>query len=1205
MTEGGGSSTARQRQLWRLGVALAEAQLEDRDAALENAMKQLGKVLNIPVAGVWETDVTTRQTSPVLVWSKPGTPASVHDPRARTTSDAVIAEMFENEGVAVVTMDELSDERDMPSEWENGRTVLSIIDFFGGKALTLAVATPESTVSDEDLQFIRIFATALRSFLSRLRVERDLQTRLDLGQLVVDAVARLGTASAETAPAIVESVLVDVGAQFDCDTVRVYQVKSDRMTVRHHAGDLLDPVWNVLPRTLHSPVRTDGEPTLTRLSRLAHAFFDTTDGIELHDDPAVAAFAAEAGTSWREIIVCIGNERTWTTAEREAVAAVVYAIVQLDARLDAERWSAYRHAVQAEFSRIASRFLQASEHDVDEFIEEALQRVARQLEAPVAMICDFDEADIETGDELGTVTSLWSEEGVPFPIGEPVRFPQRWTPAHSGAPKTAVFPITESLNPTFQALMGSDDQRRFSVVSVPVVGTEGDRAALGLALPGNNEARFPMLIELLATFADLISQLRVRLGLEAEKRRRQASERFLHDVAVTLAEAAEDDFDDAVASVLVSVGDSLELDSLQVLRCDPDDQQYVARYRWGAATTAPDEVAFGAIDIADDARCAGDKVIRHHRTDDEVTSTVALYRDHEAHPSIMLAERRASSSLSAGACRILDEVNQLLGQVELRIDDERYTKTAFGDAPIGIVMTDARWRVVTCNPAFATFLGFDDPADMIGLGPNDLLDSDERHPDGGTQDIPMRRRDGQRVWATAHSTRIQAASSGDPMWLIHIEDITERRRAEQLLRFQATHDELTGLANRRRLLAVCEERLDGPESTAIILLDIDRFKLINDSLGHDRGDELLIVVADRLRLSIRPGDTVARLGGDEFAIVLAGPTDVYEAGRVADRLLRLLGEPVQLGTQTIFPSASLGIAVADDTTTVSDLMRRADTAMYRAKARGRGRHEAFDEDLRGEVQTRMETEAGLRQALRNDELVVHYQPEIDLHTGKVLGAEALVRWEHPEQGLLYPGAFIEVAEETGLIVDLGIQVLFAACHSAASWPDRNLMVRVNFAAAQLQRDETVGLVAKALHESGLEPHRLCVEITESAMMADVEQAERVLADLKALGVYLAVDDFGTGFSSLAYLKRFPVDALKIDREFVMVLGPDNKDTAFVQSIISLADALGLSVVAEGIETIEQADMLLSLGCRRAQGFYFAKPAPVDQLLELVSGQVTS
>jgi diguanylate cyclase (GGDEF)-like protein/PAS domain S-box-containing protein len=1203
MFEGGDSSLARQRELWRLGAALADARLADRNLAIDNALERLATVLDVPAVGIWETQLGNRLTRMIHIWAEPDVADTLRDPSARMTNETVVSQMFENEGVATIPVRDLAQGREIQAGWDDGIGVLAIVDWIDGVALTVGVLTPQPSIGDDDVHFIRTFATTLRAFLARLRVEADLQARLDLGALVSDAVARLGAGTAETAGTIVAEVLTDLAAHLDQRTIRTYRVRPDRLKVHHDAGDSMDAVWDEVPRVPSRAVASGPTPTVSRLSALGDIFFDSTEGIDFEDDPTVTMFAADAGGSWREIVACIGPERQWTPMEHDAVAAITHAIVQLDARLEAERWSSYRHSVQAEISRLASRFLRATEHDVDEVVADALERVARQLRAPIAMMVGWpDESAVDR--DAPVVTTVWSERETPFTVGEPVRFPGRWRPAHAGDATTGVFALGDHLDPAFRALMDADRQDRFSLVSVPVRGETGGPAALGLALPGSTRARFPMLTELLATFADLISQLRARLDLEAEKRRRQDIERFLHDVAVTLAEASDEDFDDAVGAVLAAAGRFLELDTLRVLRPDANIEAYTVRHQWGFVDDERRVVPYGVEEIVDRARTSGEAIVRHERLDaDTTTSVVALHRGDEATSSIMVAHK-IGAQLSSACCQVLDEVNRLLGQVELRIDAERYSQTAFGDSPIGIVMTDDRWRIVTCNRAFASFLGYDTPGDLVGLGPNDLLDTDARAPQGGTHDIPLRRKDGQRVWATSHSTGIQTAVSDTPMWLVHIEDITERRRAEQLLRFQATHDELTGLANRRRLHDVCEQLLDGGDSTAVILLDLDRFKLINDSLGHDRGDELLVVIADRLRLAIRPGDTVARLGGDEFAVVLAGPTDVYEAGRIADRLLRLLGEPVQLGSQTVYPSASLGVAVADGAATVSDLMRRADIAMYRAKAGGRGRHEAFDEDLRSEVQVRMETEAGLRRALRNHELVVHYQPEVSLRTGEILGAEALVRWQHPERGLLFPGDFIEVAEETGLVVDLGTHVLFEACRSAVTWPGDDLVVRVNFAAAQLQRPETVGLVSHALEQTGLPPHRLCVEITESAMMGDLEKAEMILGRLKELGVHVAVDDFGTGFSSLAYLKRFPVDALKIDREFVMVLGDRDEDNAFVRSIVSLADALGLSVVAEGVETRDQADMLMRLGCQRAQGFYFAKPGPVEDLLDRLGTRVT-
>ncbi|MEO0494058.1 MAG: EAL domain-containing protein [Actinomycetota bacterium] len=739
-----------------------------------------------------------------------------------------------------------------------------------------------------------------------------------------------------------------------------------------------------------------------------------------------------------------------------------------------------------------------------------------------------------------------------------------------------------------------DGSGRFSLVSVPLMPTPDSVAAVGIAMPGDHRADFAMLTDLAATFADLLSQLRSRLALESAEARRAESQHFLREAAATLAEASDPEYDDAVHAVLADAVEFLGLDELSTWRADPVAGHFIARHAVGGVDAPGATLPFG-IDATMDAALRDHRVAeRTERIDATQVTTIALPRGTAPTVTLMTACHTGANGITEHERLVLGELSRLFGQIEERIAGERYSQTAFGQAPIGIVLCDPQWRVITCNPAFATFLGYRDPGDLVGVSSDALLDTDDRSPLGGSQELPLRRADGRRVWAICHSTAIEGVLSGEPMWLVHVEDITERRRADQLLRFQATHDELTGLANRRQLRTLCEERLVGAGSTAVLLLDLDRFKLINDSLGHDRGDEMLVAVADRLRLAVRPGDVVARLGGDEFAVLLSGPVDHVGAARLADRLLQLIGEPMSVGTQQVFPSASIGIAIADDDSTVADMLRRSDTAMYRAKAGGRGRHESFDEDLRDEVQDRMETEAGLRRALRHGELRVHYQPEVSLRTGRILGAEALVRWEHPTRGLLGPGAFIEVAEETGLIVDLGTQVLFEACEEAAAWDDDDLNIRVNFAAAQLQRNETVGLVAMALKRSGIAPHRLCVEITESAMMGDVEQAERILTELKGLGVRVAVDDFGTGFSSLAYLKRFPVDALKIDRAFVSGLGTE-EDNAFVRSIISLAEALSLDVVAEGVETEDQVDALLRLGCHRAQGFHFARPEPAAAL----------
>jgi diguanylate cyclase (GGDEF)-like protein len=376
----------------------------------------------------------------------------------------------------------------------------------------------------------------------------------------------------------------------------------------------------------------------------------------------------------------------------------------------------------------------------------------------------------------------------------------------------------------------------------------------------------------------------------------------------------------------------------------------------------------------------------------------------------------------------------------------------------------------------------------------------------------------------------------------------------------------------------------GDCAVLVLVLDLDRFKVVNDSLGHSAGDQLLISCADRIRLSLRPGDSVCRLGGDEFAILLRAPADHHAAGVVAERLLNLLRKPVIVGDDEVFPSASIGIASLEPGDIVEDLLRHADAAMYQAKGKGRDRWEAFDSSMRQAVVDRIRTETDLRRAISNGQLEVHYQPEFLLETGEIVGSEALVRWRHPERGLLAAGSFIPLAEENGLVIELGRWVLGQATVQGAQWlaDGHDVITRVNLSARQL-RGAVVAEVEEALALAALPANKLCLELTETAIMDDVEESARILAQFRELGVQVAIDDFGTGFSSLAYLKRFPVDILKIDRAFVDGVGVDPDDAAIVRSIIGLARTLRLEVVAEGIEDATQLGELVGSVVAGARG----------------------
>ena len=440
-------------------------------------------------------------------------------------------------------------------------------------------------------------------------------------------------------------------------------------------------------------------------------------------------------------------------------------------------------------------------------------------------------------------------------------------------------------------------------------------------------------------------------------------------------------------------------------------------------------------------------------------------------------------------------------------------------------------------------------------------------------------------------------------------DISERKRFESQLAHQATHDPLTGLPNRNLLLdrlTNAMARADRKRSrVAVLFLDLDHFKVVNDSLGHALGDELLVAIARRLEVALRPGDTVARFGGDEFVVLCEDLVSQSDAVAIAERVDQAITGAFEIDDNEVYVGVSIGIAFPDDhDVDPATLIRDADAAMYRAKEKGRARWEVFDNAMRASAVDRLDIESALRRALDRRELRVHYQPIIDLASGRIAAVEALLRWEHPDRGLLAPGEFITVAEETGLIVPIGAWVLEQACRQVHRWHASvpglsRLGLSVNLSGRQLGHPTLVEEVADIVADTHMEPSRLELEITESVLMDDVDRSEEALGGLRRLGVRLGVDDFGTGYSSMSYLRRFPVDVLKVDRSFVDGLGSDPSDSAIVAAIITLAHTLGLSAVAEGVESPDHVAELRNLGCDRAQGYLFARPAPGDELAELL------
>ena len=567
-----------------------------------------------------------------------------------------------------------------------------------------------------------------------------------------------------------------------------------------------------------------------------------------------------------------------------------------------------------------------------------------------------------------------------------------------------------------------------------------------------------------------------------------------------------------------------------------------------------------------------------------------------------------------------EEARATAEQAALRRSETRFRALVQGAELIAIVQPDG--LVTYCSPAVELMLAVSADTlhgsllsaivhheDLVAF--EQLLElavSDPQH----SHDAIFRLRQQSGAWRYVEATcRDARADDGIGGLVLNARDVTERTDLESELAHRAYHDHLTELPNRALLHDRLEHALArGARSalaTAVLFLDLDNFKVINDSLGHQAGDRLLVTVAQRLRAAVRPGDTPARLGGDEFTVLLEDLADPADAVTLAQRLLQHLNVPMDLDGHRVVIGASIGIAVsgATDGILADDLLRQADIALYSAKDHGKDQFAMFDSSMNQLPLERLQLESDLRHGLEHGEFRVFYQSIVELTTGRTTGMEALVRWIHPRRGLVAPDQFIAVAEASGLIVPLGRWVLQEACRQAQAWRQQNprrppLVLSVNLSARQFQHASLVEDVAEALRESGLPPAQLKLEITETAAMEAGVGTIQVLQALKGLGVLLAIDDFGTGYSSLAYLKRFPVDTLKVDQSFVSGMGSNRQDSAIVESVIMLARTLGLSVTAEGIETVGQLDELRGFDCTEGQGFLFARPQPAETFAELAS-----
>ncbi|WP_146200995.1 putative bifunctional diguanylate cyclase/phosphodiesterase [Tumebacillus permanentifrigoris] len=578
--------------------------------------------------------------------------------------------------------------------------------------------------------------------------------------------------------------------------------------------------------------------------------------------------------------------------------------------------------------------------------------------------------------------------------------------------------------------------------------------------------------------------------------------------------------------------------------------------------------------------------------------------------------RNEHGDVTSFACILRDITERKASELRLNVSEQRY-KSLFENNPNAIYSVDQTGRFTELNPAVEAISGYK-PEELLNRDHSELLLPEyvkisyanlQAAKSGERQEMEASfiHKNGHRVDLSVISLPIQVDGEMVGMYCI-AQDITERKHAERMINRMAFTDCLTDLPNRRlfkqRLSESIKEAHAQDEQLAVLFIDLDRFKIINDSLGHAFGDHVLQAMAERLKSCITPQDTLSRMGGDEFTLLLPKLNGIEHAITVSQRLLQIVREPLVVEGTEVHITTSIGIALYPDNGLDTDtLMKNADIAMYRIKERGKNNYQFFSDVMNEDAVQNLQLERELRKALERDEFILHYQPQVNVVTGQITGMEALIRWQHPVRGLLSPIHFIPLAEETGLIVPIGEWVLRKACQDGCRWSKLGrlpMRIAVNLSLIQFQEETLVQNIQSILDETGLEPRFLELEITESIAMHNVEQVVAKLEQLVKLGVQISIDDFGTGFSSLSYLKKFPIHKLKIDRSFITDITSDPDDASIVSAIIAMANSLKLNLIVEGVETEDQQFYLHRLGCFEMQGYLFSRPLPVsllDQLLE--------
>ena len=874
-------------------------------------------------------------------------------------------------------------------------------------------------------------------------------------------------------------------------------------------------------------------------------------------------------------VVCFehtGAMRAWT-AEDEHFASSIADLVAMamDAGDRRQAQEALRHRVDFEklIAGVASRFANAVDEEIDDAIREALADIGTFVGVDRCHIVQLDEDGLG-----GRMTHEWSSTGElrAERYGELPAAVFPWFLDQMQRGQTVAYSSIDDLPP-----QAANERRMLersgigSAIFIPMLLKKRFLGSIGCSALAR-EVQWPEETKTLLRITGeiMVSALERRRTYsalsESERRHRLLFERNLAGVYRNTVDGRMLECNDAMARILGYASRE------EFLSASASDLYFSAEERQRFVDTVRNEGGVRGIEVC--------------------------LRRKDGTPIWVLESVHLLGDVLEGT--VIDITDRKLAETALRDSEERYRLMAENSTDL-IARTTPEGIFLYASDAIRSLLGYE-PQEVIGTPIRNLIHPDDRatlrsiipNSTGQTFSYRARHKDGSVMWFESTTRGILDADGKVSEVISVTRDISERRRAEEQIEYQAYHDALTGLPNRllfrdRLTIALAHAKRQRTPLT-VMFLDLDRFKFVNDTLGHSLGDELLRIVAERLRSVLREGDTIARMGGDEFIILLHDVRDDSTAARIAQKLLDTVMQPARVEGHELYLTTSIGIAVyPTDGDTAELLLKNADSAMYRAKELGRNSYQLCTPAMNDRAAERLSLENALRHAIEREELVLHFQPLVDLESRQTMGMEALLRWNRPGFGLVPPMSFIGIAEETRMIVPIGEWVLREACRQARYWPGRR--IAVNLSPRQFQQLDLRDVVARALDESGLDPRLLELEITESTAMLNSERAIATLSELRELGVRIALDDFGTGHSSLSYLRRFPIDRVKIDREFVQEIEKSRSNRAIVSAIVAMAHGLDLAVTAEGVETEAQVAFLREQKCEEVQGYLFGRPMP--------------